>query len=142
VISDALRDHPAMGIVPPGYIFDTVRVCSSPETEESGYAGRVGRVHGVTVPSETGVGPVIGEVGDGAAIKVDFPDLDEGAWFAPSLVESVDEDSVPLVTSFSIGGVTLERDATGEWVPVDVPVEGHHERPSFLRRLAQLLRRN
>jgi len=81
-MSDALRDPPAMDI-----IFDTARIRSSPETEASGYAGRVGLVHGFTVPSETGVGPVIGEVGDGAAINVHFDDLDEGAWFAPSLVE-------------------------------------------------------
>jgi hypothetical protein len=79
---------------------------------------------------------VIGDVGDGAAIHVHFDELNEGAWFAPELVEPVEGDV--RVTSFTVGGVTINRTADGGWEPVE---QDDKERVGFARRLIDRLRR-
>jgi len=99
-------------------MFDDVRVRSTLETERLGYVGRIGSVYGFTVPSETSVGPVIGEAGAGAAINVRFHDLNRGAWFAPDLIEPV-EGGQATVRWMTVGGVRYETDADGRWAPVD-----------------------
>jgi hypothetical protein len=68
-----------------------VRIAELPEAGE--HAGRVGQVFGWSVPSSSGVGPVIGaHVGGSAkrdfAYSVFFEDSGEQLWFAPHLLES------------------------------------------------------
>ena len=68
---------------------DHVRIQHAPETEERGFAGREGDVHGESIPSASGVGPVIGDRGDDHALSVYFDDTGEQEWFAPHLVQFV-----------------------------------------------------
>lgn len=69
---------------------DRVRIVCAPVTEELGFAGREGQVFGESIPSRSGVGPIIGEKGEDYAYSVFFEDADEQHWFAPHLVEFVD----------------------------------------------------
>jgi len=66
---------------------DLVRIVAAPETAESGFAGREGQVFGESIPSRSGVGPVIGDRGEDYAFSVFFEDTDEQAWFAPHRVQ-------------------------------------------------------
>jgi hypothetical protein len=73
--------------------FTWVRIADLPEAGE--FAGRVGQVFGRSVPSSSGVGPVIGaNVGGSArvdlAVAVIFADSAGEHWFAPHLVEATD----------------------------------------------------
>ena len=58
-------------------------------TEELGFAGREGHVYGESIPSRSGVGPIIGDQGEDYAYSVFFENIDEQHWFAPHLVEFV-----------------------------------------------------
>jgi hypothetical protein len=63
--------------------------------EAGSYSGRYGEVYGESVPSQSGVGPVIGSLEGGSnrldyALAVHFEDTQETQWFAPHLVEAVD----------------------------------------------------
>jgi len=69
---------------------DRVRIAARPETEATGFAGRVGEVWGESVPSVSDVGPVIGDRGADLALSVFFEDSEDVAWFAPHLVQCVD----------------------------------------------------
>ena len=95
---------------------DTVRIIATPETERLGLALKTGSVYGHTTPSYTEV-EVIGDDGSDAAINVFFDDLDQGFWFAPSLVEFVDHGAGTVV---SLQGADREhvRDADGGWTAV------------------------
>jgi hypothetical protein len=111
-------------------MFDTARIRAHAVTEAAGYAGRIGVCLGFTVPSMTGEGPLIGDVGAGEAFYVHFEDSDEGGWFAPDLIERVEDDF--RAVSFSVGHVTVARTADGSW----------QERPvGLLARLIARLRR-
>jgi hypothetical protein len=78
---------------------DRVRIAVAPETEASGFARRVGEVWGESVPSVSGVGPVIGDRGEDLAVSVLFSVTEDEVWFAPHLVKRLDRRSalVPLV---------------------------------------------
>lgn len=65
---------------------DRVRIATAPETAVHGFEGRVGEVWGESVPSTSGVGPVIGDRGEDRALSVFFEDTEEVAWFAPHLL--------------------------------------------------------
>jgi hypothetical protein len=93
---------------------DNVRIRSSPLTQEFGLAGLVGNVHGETTPSVTGV-EVIGKVREDYAVHVFFEERDEGYWFAPELLEFV--DNAPG-TEIRLDGVPKKwvRSETGEWI--------------------------
>jgi hypothetical protein len=72
---------------------DWVRVADLPEAGE--YAGRLGQVFGWSVPSSSGVGPVIGDTFGGSgredfAYAIIFDGIDGERWFAPHLVEPAD----------------------------------------------------
>jgi hypothetical protein len=72
---------------------DWVRVADLPEAGE--YAGRLGQVFGRSVPSSSGIGPVIGAAFGGSAREdlayaVIFDGVDGERWFAPHLIESAD----------------------------------------------------
>jgi hypothetical protein len=71
-----------------------VRIAELPEAGE--HAGRVGQVFGWSVPSSSGVGPVIGGHVGGSdrkdfAYSVFFQDTNEQLWFAPHLLERGDD---------------------------------------------------
>jgi len=64
-------------------------------SEAGTFAGWIGYVYGMSVPSSSGVGPIIGEHhGDrheDLAYSVYFPETGEQEWFAPHLLEAVPE---------------------------------------------------
>jgi len=73
-----------------------VRIADLPEAGE--FAGRVGQLFGRSVPSSSGVRPVLGARVGGServdlAYAVIFEDVDGERWFAPHLVEASDPPS-------------------------------------------------
>jgi hypothetical protein len=71
---------------------NAVRIADFPEA--GAFAGRYGERYGWSVPSSSGVSPVIGAGVGGSsqqdfAVSVYFEDTDEQVWFAPHLVEGV-----------------------------------------------------
>ena len=92
---------------------DRVRIHDSEETRAHGFAGRVGDVFGESVPSSSGVGPVIGDRGDDLALSVFFDETGEQEWFAPHLVEFVDHGG-PQTFSLE-GGPSFTREPDGTW---------------------------
>lgn len=74
---------------------DRVRVATAPETEATGFAGRVGEVWSEVDSSEAGVGPVIGDRGEGSAVSVLFEDTEDVVWFAPYLLKRVERARSP-----------------------------------------------
>src|SRR5690606_14932001 len=99
---------------------DNVRILSSPETDERGLAGKEGQVHGETTPSVTLV-EVIGEVKNDYAINVSIDGMDSELWFAPELLELVDNAGVPgtvIGTNRAVVGPT----ETGN-KPVPIPTK-------------------
>ena len=100
---------------------DRVRIAASRETEARGFAGRTGHVYGESVPSSSGVGPVIGDRGDDFAYSVFFDETEEQEWFAPRLVEFVDHGGVQ--TAAIEGGPSYVRDADGTWREIGGPTE-------------------
>jgi hypothetical protein len=92
---------------------DRVRICDTEAMQERGFASRVGTVFGESIPSSSGVGPVIGDRGDDLAFSIVFDDTDEEEWFAPHLVEFVDHGGVQTVNLD--GGPSYTRDANGTW---------------------------
>ena len=84
---------------------------------------------------------MIGEVGAGVAINVHFDDLNEGAWFAPDLIEPVDGEprTVPWMT---VGGVRYVRDADGQWALADdESVSASRPAARLAQRLRQIISR-
>jgi hypothetical protein len=69
---------------------DRVRIATAPDTVARGFAGRAGEVWAESVPSVSGVGPVIGDRGEDFALSVFFEETEDQAWFAPHLVRRVD----------------------------------------------------
>ena len=92
---------------------DHVRIASSDETEGSGFAGRSGHVFGESMPSSSGVGPVIGDRGEDLALSVFFDDTEEQEWFAPHLVEFLDHGGGQTMSLE--GGPSFVRDSDGAW---------------------------
>jgi hypothetical protein len=74
--------------------WERVRIAS--DGAPAAYAGRIGKCLGWEEPSTSGVGPVIG-AGLGpngpvdVAIAVSFDEAAEPLWFAPHLIERVDD---------------------------------------------------
>jgi hypothetical protein len=99
-------------VVEPGFAFgDRVRIVSAPATESAGFAGGTGVVHGWTTPSVTRA-EVIGGCDADVAYNVCFDETGADAWFAPQLVELVDQSAASEIT---IGDRRLVRDARGRW---------------------------
>jgi hypothetical protein len=95
---------------------DLVRIGDSSETRELGYSGRQGQVFGESIPSSSGVEPVIGDRGEDFALSVFFEDTREQEWFAPHLVEFVGR---PERMEMSIdGGPSYELAPDGSWTEV------------------------
>jgi hypothetical protein len=88
---------------------DLIRIARA-ETEESGFAGRVGQVFGESIPSRSRVGPVIGDKGDDYAYSVFFEDTDEQVWFAPHLVEFVAFSSAAQMTGSPLNRILESRE--------------------------------
>jgi hypothetical protein len=77
---------------------DAVRIGAFHEV--GSFAGRTGIIYGFSVPSLSGVGPVIGAHDRQAPLEdfawsVFFEDTNEQEWFAPHLVELVERARVP-----------------------------------------------
>jgi hypothetical protein len=89
-------------------------------------------VLGESIPSSSGVGPVIGDRGENLALSVFFDDTEEQEWFAPHLVEFIDHGGAQ--TMGLDGGPAFARGADGTWreVPEDTPAG-----QSFLRALSE-----
>src|SRR5690242_2367588 len=85
-----VRRFAAMSNKRPVSFCDKVRVRATPQTEQRGVAGLVGVVYGETRPSVTGV-EAVGEVTSDYAVNVHFEGRAETFWFAPELLEFVDE---------------------------------------------------
>ena len=93
---------------------DTVRIRSTSDTEQRGFAGRTGMVYGTTTPSDTGV-QVIGSRSSDSAVAVQLEGEETPIWFDPSLVEFVDHTPGTTIT---VGSKTMRRNASGEWIRV------------------------
>lgn len=110
---------------------DRVRVRNSDDTAARDFAGKVGEIHGFTMPSGSGV-EVIGTSSRDVALGVYFDDLKEALWFAPELLEFVDhgEGTRIRVEGSDVEWIKTER---GDWVQQRrrVPL-----RQRFLRWLA------
>lgn len=91
---------------------DTVRVRTTVEMEQLGWAGRAGVVYGWTTPSVTGV-QVIGSIANDRAIAVELEGQNDLLWFDPNLVELVDHTPGTTIT---MGSRSFTRDANGEWI--------------------------
>jgi hypothetical protein len=96
---------------------DTVRVKSSPITEDRGFAGKVGTVWGQTTPSQTKP-EVIGTPEKDYAVNVYFDDFEEQHWFAEELLELVDHGAGATV---QLKGVptTWVRKPDGSWAEIE-----------------------
>ena len=114
-----MSDLRAVGTAPS--FGDRVRIAPSDETTERGFAGRSGHVYGESMPSSSGVGPVIGDRGEDVALSVYFEDTEEQEWFAPHLVEFLDHGGAQTMTIE--GGPSFVRDPDGAWREVGGPTE-------------------
>jgi hypothetical protein len=74
---------------------DRVRIASTPETDATGVAGKIGEVWSESDPSLSGVGPVIGDRGGNLALSVVFEDTEDMVWFAPHLLKRVERATFP-----------------------------------------------
>jgi hypothetical protein len=72
-----------------------VRIVSAPETEATGFAGRVGEVWSESKRPGSGIGPVIGDRGDRLAFSVLFESTEDVVWFAPHLLRRVGRPGFP-----------------------------------------------
>jgi hypothetical protein len=88
-------------------------VLTTQQTTEHGVAGKTGTAYGETTPSVTSV-QVIGEIKNDYAINVHFDDLKTSFWFAPELLEFVDDGAGAEIT---LDGVNKKRtrNASGGW---------------------------
>ena len=96
---------------------DHVRIEPTKETRQSGFASRIGQVYGVSVPSLSGAGPVIGDRGEDCALYVHFDDTSEDVLFAPHLLTVVDH-AAGMRMVFE-GGPSLVRDTDGTWHEIE-----------------------
>ena len=95
---------------------DNVRIRQSSETEALGLSGKFGSVSGFTTPSVTGVN-VIGGVSVDYALGVILENRKETYWFAPDLLEFVDQ--APGTEMWIAGAPTKSvRSERGEWLQV------------------------
>src|SRR5512143_2829905 len=99
---------------------DRVRVREVPETSGKRLAGRIGEIHGFTMPATSGV-EVIGATSHDVALGVYFDELKEALWFAPELLDFVDhgEGTAIRVQGSDVEWVKTER---GDWTQRRRPV--------------------
>ena len=95
---------------------DNFEVSTSELDERLGYAGLVGNVYGLTMPSYSRVSAIVGTADDDYAVNVFFEERDEDVWFAPNLVEFVDHAPG---TELEVAGVKMVRDDEGAWHDAD-----------------------
>jgi hypothetical protein len=110
---------------------DRVRIRPVPDTESRKVAGRIGEIHGFTMPSESGV-EVIGASSHDVALGVYFDELKEALWFAPELLDFVDHGAG---TTIRVQGTDVEWVKTdrGDWIQQRRRIPA---RQRFLRWLA------
>ena len=92
----------------------SVRVRTTPLTEERGLAGQIGQVCGETTPSVTNI-KIVGEIREDFAVADMFEGSSEVYWLAVELLEFID---LAAGTEIELRGVPKKwvRTETGEWV--------------------------
>jgi hypothetical protein len=96
---------------------DRVRILTSPEVPPE-IAGRIAKVYGWSVPSSSGVGPVIGGRGEDFALGLvlEETDAEDTFWLEPHFVEFVDHGGTQ---QFTLGhgpdAISTWRDEDGNW---------------------------
>jgi hypothetical protein len=90
---------------------DNVRIRLTPDTHALGLAGKIGQVYGHTTPFVTSI-KFIGDSRQDLAFNVFFKDLNRAFWFAPELLEYVNDVSG---TGVKIGDKKWMRSGSGEW---------------------------
>jgi hypothetical protein len=68
-------------------IGDAVRIADFSEAERFG--GRFGIVYGLSIPSSSGIEPILGRSREDSTVAVYFEETAEYIWFEPYLVERV-----------------------------------------------------
>jgi len=110
---------------------DRVRIREAPETSGRKLAGRIGEIHGFTMPAASGV-EVIGSSSHDVALGVYFDELKEALWFAPELLDFLDhgEGTTIRVQGSDVEWVKTER---GDWTQQRRSISA---RQRFMRWLA------
>ncbi len=78
-------------------------------------------MYGVSVPSTSGAGPVVGDRGEDLALSVHLSDTGEDAWFSLDGLEFLDHEGVH---SMRVGSKSFRRDSDGAWQEIDQPDAG------------------
>jgi len=91
-----------------------IKIKSTAETEELGYANRLGEIYGQTTPSMMDF-KVIGELKDDVAFNVFFEESNESIWFAEQLIEEIDNGQGATIT---LDGIDKKwtKNSNGEWL--------------------------
>lgn len=74
-----------------------VKIISTPETEERGYANRIGEIFGQTTPSMMDF-EVIGKLNEDVAFNVFFEETKESVWISEQLLEKIDNGERATIT--------------------------------------------
>jgi hypothetical protein len=92
---------------------NTVKIKSSPETEKSDTAEKIGEIYGETTPSVTGV-DVIGNLKRDYAVNVYFKDTKTSLWFDEDLLEVINSGEDSIMT---LGDKSFIKTKSGDWIP-------------------------
>jgi len=102
---------------------DRVRIRRTPETDRLGVAERVGIVFGQSIPSASGVGPVVGDLLNDYARNVYFDEDSENLWYSDDLVDFAD---FPPGTELQVQDERYVRTIIGDWAllaPAEIPIQ-------------------
>jgi hypothetical protein len=117
-----------------------VRIRETPDTVAHGVAGLVGAVFGFSVPSSSGVGPIIGPAPDDFVLNVYVEERGEGYWLAPELLENLG-DGTGRTPALAGVPVTWTRRPDGTWEERPAgTAPGEVTDPTVLRNLWQRIR--
>jgi hypothetical protein len=112
-----------------------VRIRAIPETTALGLAGLVGEVYGWSVPSSTGVSPIIGPVPSDFVISVYLADRGEQVWIAPEWTDDMGDGTGRTAPLAGVPVHWVQR-ADDEWEELPAGTEpGEVQDASVLRAL-------
>jgi hypothetical protein len=112
-----------------------VRIRAIPETTALGLAGLVGQVYGWSVPSSSGVSPIIGPVPADFVISVYLEERAEQVWIAPEWTDNLGDGTGRTAL---LNGVPVRwvQGPGGEWEELPAGTEpGEVKDPGVLRAL-------
>lgn len=119
-----------------------VRIRAIPETTALSLAGLVGEVYGWSVPSSSGVEPIIGPIPDDFVISVYLEARGEQIWIAPEWTDNLG-DGTGREGRFAGVPVTWVQRPDGEWEELPQGTEpGQVTDASVLRALWQSIHGN